>query len=59
MELKLLYQFTVDEIKEVEKESSRKNKKTGLIKLKWNFPFLTTLKNKFKKLPEKPDLTFQ
>jgi len=29
MELKLLYQFTVDEIKEVEKESSRKNKKTG------------------------------
>jgi len=29
MELKLLYQFTVDEVKEVEKESSRKNKKTG------------------------------
>ena len=29
MELKLLYQFTVDEIKEVEKESSRKNKKAG------------------------------
>jgi len=29
MELKLLYQFTVDEVKEVEKESSRKNRKTG------------------------------
>ena len=29
MELKLLYQFTVDEEKEVEKETSRKNRKTG------------------------------
>lgn len=29
MEFKLLYQFTVDEEMEVEKESSRKNKKTG------------------------------
>ena len=29
MELKLLYQFTVDEEKEVEKETSRKNSKTG------------------------------
>jgi hypothetical protein len=31
MELKLLYQFTVDEEKEVEKETSRKNSKTGEI----------------------------
>tara|TARA_B100001059_G_scaffold142375_1_gene142326 strand:- start:611 stop:1366 length:756 start_codon:yes stop_codon:yes gene_type:complete len=29
MDLKLLYQFTVDEVREVEKETSRKNKKTG------------------------------
>lgn len=31
MELKLLYQFTVDEEKEVEKETSKKNSKTGEI----------------------------
>ena len=29
MELKLLYQFTIDEEKEVEKETSKKNRKTG------------------------------